>query len=267
MTEIKDMLIETPIDKLIMLVKQRERLPLSEAAKILGTDEAQVEEWVRALEERDFVELIYPAIGEPVIILKKVTEKSVGKTETMLKKEKESIDKKSVALQKKLAETEKKMDKTNKDVAELESELREKLKKVEASMGLMNSMEKKKQEMISDARDIDKASSDAVKNIDTVKSMVEQIDKKIDEKISFIDSHAGRIGEIEKLRKEVKDDIENLDAEVKLTNMMFKGVKSPLLGPLRKIFERHEAKVDKIKQSHSKMHKKVADMKESVSNG
>lgn len=91
MTEIKDMLIETPIDKFIALVKERKKLQLSEAARILGVDESSVEGWVKILEEREFLEITYPTIGQPTIILKNITSKDVNEKERELSDSKDEV--------------------------------------------------------------------------------------------------------------------------------------------------------------------------------
>ncbi len=69
MADLKKLLIETPVDKLIELLEKRKRVSLSEASRVLGASEENIEEWARALEEHGFVKLIYPAIGPPVIEL------------------------------------------------------------------------------------------------------------------------------------------------------------------------------------------------------
>ena len=62
--------IETSIDEFIELLKNKEKLSVSEAANILKVDRKQLEKWLDALEERGIVQLKYPIIGEPQIILK-----------------------------------------------------------------------------------------------------------------------------------------------------------------------------------------------------
>ncbi len=69
MADLKKLLIETPIDKLIELLEKRKRVSLSEASRAIGASEENIEEWARALEEHGFVKLIYPALGPPVIEL------------------------------------------------------------------------------------------------------------------------------------------------------------------------------------------------------
>lgn len=68
--EIKDHL-ETDVDKLYELARDKGIVKINEAAKLLKIDIDQIEEWGRILEEHKLVRLRYPPVGEPVLILKK----------------------------------------------------------------------------------------------------------------------------------------------------------------------------------------------------
>ena len=68
--EIKDYM-ETDVDKLYELARDRGIIKINEAAKLLKIDIDQIEEWGRILEEHKLVRLRYPPVGEPVLILKK----------------------------------------------------------------------------------------------------------------------------------------------------------------------------------------------------
>lgn len=63
--------VETDVDKLYELVKKRGLLKVRAASKELSIETDQIEEWGRILEEHKLVKLHYPAVGEPVLILKK----------------------------------------------------------------------------------------------------------------------------------------------------------------------------------------------------
>jgi hypothetical protein len=65
-----DFVIETQIDKLIDLLSKRRKIALSEAARILNVKESILDTWISTLEDRGVVELKYPVLGEPEIVLK-----------------------------------------------------------------------------------------------------------------------------------------------------------------------------------------------------
>ena len=65
-----DFVIETQIDKLIDLLSKRRKIALSEAARILNVKESILDTWISTLEDRGVVELKYPVLVEPEIVLK-----------------------------------------------------------------------------------------------------------------------------------------------------------------------------------------------------
>jgi hypothetical protein len=66
----EDNVIETSIDKLIEFLREKEKINISEAADFLGVTHKQLEPWLNILEENGIIEIKYPVIGEPKIILK-----------------------------------------------------------------------------------------------------------------------------------------------------------------------------------------------------
>jgi len=54
--------IETSIDKLIELLRKRNKIKISEASKILNVSQKQIDDWVFTLEDKGIVELKYPTM-------------------------------------------------------------------------------------------------------------------------------------------------------------------------------------------------------------
>lgn len=65
--------VETDVDRLYELIRDKGLLKVKDAAKLLKIENDQVEEWGRILEEHGLVRLRYPPVGEPVLILKRFT--------------------------------------------------------------------------------------------------------------------------------------------------------------------------------------------------
>jgi len=59
--------IETDFDVLYKLVLEKNKVKISEVAKMFKIDKKKAEEWVQILDERDLVRIHYPAMGEPEI--------------------------------------------------------------------------------------------------------------------------------------------------------------------------------------------------------
>jgi hypothetical protein len=66
----EDHVIETSIDELIQVLKERGKMNVSEAADFLKMTQKQIEPILNILEENSIIEIKYPVIGEPKIILK-----------------------------------------------------------------------------------------------------------------------------------------------------------------------------------------------------
>jgi len=66
----EDHVIETSIDQLIQFLKEKGKMNVSEAADFLKMTQKQIEPILNTLEENSIIEIKYPVIGEPKIILK-----------------------------------------------------------------------------------------------------------------------------------------------------------------------------------------------------
>ncbi len=62
--------VETEVDKLLKLVREKKKISFSKLAKIYDEKQSTIEQWVEALEDEGFVEVVYPLIGSPYIKLK-----------------------------------------------------------------------------------------------------------------------------------------------------------------------------------------------------
>lgn len=66
----EDHVIETSIDDLIRILRQKERMSISEISDFMKMPQRQIEPLLNILEENGIIEIKYPVIGEPKIILK-----------------------------------------------------------------------------------------------------------------------------------------------------------------------------------------------------
>jgi DNA-binding transcriptional ArsR family regulator len=109
-------IIETSIDELIEVLRKKEKMTISEAANSLKVTQKQLEQWIDVLEEKGIIELKYPIIGEPQIILKgTIPEKIEIKAE---KKEiiKPKVESETANVSEKLKSVESKLDELSYEV-------------------------------------------------------------------------------------------------------------------------------------------------------
>ena len=74
--EIASTIIETGVDKLVNLVKERGRIALTDAAKELGVSTTVVQEWVDFLEDEGIISVEYK-MTKPFLVERKLTKKEV----------------------------------------------------------------------------------------------------------------------------------------------------------------------------------------------
>ena len=86
-------IIETGVDKLVNLVKERGKIAMADAAKELGVSTIVIQEWVDFLEEEEIISVEY-RLTKPYLVERKLTKKEVEK------KAKEFSSKKDVFVRK-----------------------------------------------------------------------------------------------------------------------------------------------------------------------
>ena len=74
--ELEGSVIETGVDKLVKLVKERGRIALADAAKELGVSATVVQEWVDFLEDEGIISVEYK-LTKPYLVERKLTKKEV----------------------------------------------------------------------------------------------------------------------------------------------------------------------------------------------
>jgi len=130
--------METETRKLIDLLIKKRKMTLSEAAKNLNIKEMQLNEWVSTLEERGVVEVKYPVLGEPEVVLKSLLPDDIilvpEKKEVVAPQVKEvEVEKETETY--KILETE---DKEIKELTEKTSELEKKTLELTQEMDISN---------------------------------------------------------------------------------------------------------------------------------
>src|SRR3989344_1340181 len=91
--ELEGSIIETGVDKLVKLVKERGRILLADAAKELGVSTTVIQEWVDFLEEEGIISIEY-RLTKPFLVERKLTKKELDE------KAKEFAGKKDVFVRK-----------------------------------------------------------------------------------------------------------------------------------------------------------------------
>jgi chromosome segregation ATPase len=260
-----DMLIKTPIDELARILNEKKKLTLGEAAKLLNTNEAQVENWVKILEESGYVELVYPALGEPQIILKSMEKKDLIKKEKELKNRKEDVEEKTKDFEKKIDVVEEKVELSSKEFSKLDNELKTKLKDLEKNLKNIDKLESKRKEIAKKADEIKNLSNSISGEVESIKSNITQMENRISEHIKTIEGHGTDIKNLDESKKVIENEIISLEKEMSLIKLLAnKPVSVPLMS-LKNIFAKHKERTEEISKKRKEMHEKALKIKNVVS--
>lgn len=140
----EDHVIETSIDQLIQVLKQKGKMNVSEAADFLKMTQKEIEPILNTLEENSIIEIKYPVIGEPKIILKpnaperiEIRKSQIKEVETPRAAEKETNIERPTISEKLEMKPEIKSEETeivNKKIEKLENEVFDLSNKVDTSI-------------------------------------------------------------------------------------------------------------------------------------
>ena len=294
--EIESSVIETGVDKLVNLVKERGRIALQDAAKELGVSMTVAQEWVDFLEEEGIISVEYK-LTKPYLVERKLTKKEIDA------KAKEFTIKKDVFVRKaevnlnflgKQAEELKKVKKEfDMMKAELGMELdtvREDLKELERYQQLKEELQKQVEEQKNDAKlkieeltkqvireqkkyqeliaDIKRENEELTREKTEAKS-IEESEKILNQKLSEL---KGTIVSIEKKVADEDTSIKNSELHIEKLTMLIDDIKQrveeekAVIDPLIEKSREQEAKVlelqEKIVQKIAQKQKKVSNVKD-----
>lgn len=265
MKGLKGLLIETQVDKLIKLVRRRGKLTVSQAAVALGVEERKIEEWVGILEEHGFVELRYPAIGEPEIILKEIPPEKVIERGEEFEKRKEKIEEKAEKYEKKIGEVEEKVEVSDKEFLELKEELQNKLKFVERDFKRLKQVERRGRGILREALEIEEVSKRYDEHFRSAKNTIKEMDKRINEHLENLKGHEIDVKKLEKTRNLIENEIIALDKEISiLRSLVKKPITIPILRIIKSRLKTHKKRSRKIRKKRKKLKKKVSKVRKVI---
>src|SRR3989338_1834626 len=222
--EIASSLIETGVDKLVNLVKERGRIALADAAKELGVSATVIQEWVDFLEEEGIISVEYK-MKKPYLVERKLSKKEVevkakefaGKKDVFVRKAEVSLNflaKQADELKKAKSEFDRLKQELQKQVEEQKNDAKLKIgeltqqvqKEQKKYQELSANIGREKEELSKE-----KAEAMAIKNselhIEKLNMMIEDIRQRVEEEKSIIDPLIERSKEQEKKVLELQDKI------------------------------------------------------------
>lgn len=231
--EIESSIIETGVDKLVNIVKERGRIALVDVAKELGVSPTVIQEWVDFLEEEGIISVEYK-LTKPYLVERKLTKKEVEA------KEKEFASKKEVFVRK--AEV---------SLSFLEKQAEE-LKKVK------NEFDKLKNELGLDLETVRNEFNELERYLQLKEELQKQVEEQKNETKSKIDELAQQVLREQKRYYELIADIKKERGELSKEKAEAKSIEESELVLNKKLME--------LKDTISLMEKKVLNENTAIKN-
>jgi len=283
--------IETGVDKLVELVKQKHKVSVVDAAKILGVSKTLIQEWESFLEEEKLIDINY-SLTNTILVERKVTEEDLSKKKVEFKNLKEmfarkidtflqSIDKDSDGLD----FLKRDFDKLKKELSVEVSKVKDELKELETYESLKQDIDaqileqqaaykKKIEEAHSQILSEEKRYNDIIKSLDAEKETLTQETKQVNTLESQEQKLIKKVDEINKLIYQIDSNVSNENEKIEDTKGRIKDLeksaneiidelkkKKSVFNPLLEEGTRHEAK---IKEMQDELLKKVGAKKKVI---
>lgn len=268
MPELKKLLIETPVDRLVILAKRKNGITSREAAKLLGVSEPQIEDWVRILEAHDLLKLVFPPIGEPKIVPAKFTLERLSKKVEEFRKRKVETETLAAVYEERVGEAEKRF---SEKFVPLEERLYAKLKEVENYLRALRMLSAKERVLERNIAKFEKTKTLVLKETEEVESMTGKVTEKIDEARAYaqelekelgttfeeLGKHDKEVKVLEEEQQKIEQDLAALNKEIKIvSSLAAKKPAVPLIKRLAGIIH-GEGKRKKLARKRHAVHKKV----------
>lgn len=294
--EIGESIIETGVDKLVKLVKERGRIALADSAKELGVSTTVIQEWVDFLEDEGIISVEYK-LTKPYLVERKLTKKEVDVKSKEFEGKKEGFIRKAEVNLSFLQKQSEDLKKVKSEFDKLKSELglqldtvRSELEQLEKYQQLKQDMQKQIEDQKSDAKikiddlikqitieqrryqelvsDVKRERDDLTKEKAEAKS-IEESEKILGKKLLALKS---LIGTIEKRVSDEDASIKNSESHIERLNTMIEEIKKHVeeekstIGPLidksreqeKKVLELQDGIIKKIEQNK----KNITNVKE-----
>src|SRR3989338_5204689 len=290
--EIASSVIETGVDKLVNLVKERGRIALQDAAKELGVSTTVIQEWVDFLEEEGIISVEYK-LTKPYLVERKLTKKEVeakakdfsSKKEVFVRKAEVSLnflEKQAEELKKVKADFDRlkqelgmELDTVREDLKELEKyqQLKDELKKqVE---GQKNEAKLKIEELTQQVLREQKRYQDLITDIKREREelakeklesqSIEESEKILDKRLTELKN---MMGSMEKKVSEENAAIKNSESHIEKMGLLVDEIKQRVeeeKSAIDPLLERSREQEKKVLEFQSKIVKKIAQKRKNAS--
>ena len=259
MVEFDELLITTGVDALVRIVKQRQRIEMSEASATLDIPESTIDEWAGILEEQGILKIEYR--------LTKIYLTWVAPSSAEIAEVKDSIYRKKSVLKEDINKVRQSVSEQLGSIEEIDKSFASMYGKVSPQLAILE----KKLENIHSKKEISSSKLDEeLMKVDSVSSRFEEINQEIKHAHSELKSVEAQIGK--RPAKKVIDRVEKLAAElIKIKDSLAKLKKktaqfeksTPPSGEMPRI-EDIKAKVAHLGKMHSETKERSARLRQDL---
>ncbi len=262
MAELKKLIIETSVDRLVDLVRRKRSVTLEVAANGMGVSVDQIEDWVRILEDHGYVKLIYPPIGEPRIVIADLPDEFFVEKTAEFERRKALLEQRSQRFETLVSGVSRKVEVDDARFKQVESELRRKLEDAERKLANLQKLEGLKSKIKRETGELDSAAKNAIEEFDRVQLLVKELDKKVNDSLSRMDKFGRDMDMINQERSMIEGEIRSLDKEIKMVQRLGeKRMEIPMVKDIMRLFEKQKAKIKKIEVKRDHIGQKAKKMK------
>lgn len=257
--ELQGSIIETGVDKLVNIVKERGRIALTDAAKELGVSTTVIQEWVDFLEDEGIISVEYK-LTKPFLVERKLTKKEVEA------KAKEFAGKKDAFVRKaevNLSFLEKQADdlkKVKEEFDRLKQELGLELDTVKTELGELEKYQQMRQEL---QREVEEQKNEAKLKIEELTKEISREQKKYQEIVVDIQREKSFL-------KKEKTEAKSIEESEKILNKKLVGLKGMISLMEKKILDEDsaiknsESHIERLSQLIEEVKQRVEEDKQSL---
>ena len=255
--EFDELLVTTGVDALVRLVREKQKIELELASKILKIDMDQIEEWARVLDEEGIIRIDY-YLTKVYLSWVSVTQEEAKKEETTIYRTKDEISSKASQLKSKIEPEVQSIKEMEESFDEFYKKIHPRMEKIESALekipdinDIINQVYGKHKEK---AEDISRKLSEIQNSHSTIKTEVEKIKNEI------LNRKEKDLEEIGKLR----GDIEGIKEDLSKVEKKIDETKKIMPQDVQKLDI--SKKVEKIKSEFTEMARSNSKIREDMRN-
>lgn len=256
-------IIQTGVDKLVKLVKDKGRVSLKQASRLLGVDEETIEDWAQFLEDGGLISMEYK-FTVPYLVGKKLTKEEIDRKAEEIGNDKNIFMRKTQSAMNYLEMLDKEVNKIETIFAHLEKHSDKSLKHVQNDVFELERAEKDKEMM---DKEIENSKEEYLQKISTInkKIRVEKDDyEKISSDIRKEMDETAKVFEIEK--KEAQSIINSeryLEQKLGEVKELSEGIQKKMGNETKKISD-SEQKLNMLMQRYGEMKNRLQKEKQGI---